>query len=274
MFFRKKIQICLLATLALSCSLIYSASAGTTISNGELKVGSDLTYPPYNYFAKGNVPAGFDVELMTAIAKKAGLKISFQDTRFENLIIGVNSGQFDVIASTLYVKPDRAKVIDYVPYMKSGISIAVVKGSKLSFSSLDDLCGQIIGSVKGSAWLEHIAKLNKTKCSKSKIDAREFPTAPEVTQALLSGAINAQIEDSAVLGAAQAKLKGRLVITNKKQLYPVIIGFGLRKGNAELAKVLRSALEELKKDGSYKELLGRYNVDSPTEEEFQKAMGK
>ena len=48
-----------------------------------VRIGSDLTYPPYEYMDASNVPAGFDVELVTAIAKAAGLEAKFLDTRFD-----------------------------------------------------------------------------------------------------------------------------------------------------------------------------------------------
>jgi len=271
MTFKETLSYALL-TFCATLALTPTSHAAGTIEPGQLSVGTDLTYPPYNYFDDSKQPAGFDVELMTALAKAANLKIKFSDTRFENLIIGVSSDQFDVIASTLYVKPERAKKIDYIPYMKSGISIAVLKGSNLSFQKLEGLCGQVVGSVKGSAWLERIAEINKAECASSEIDAREFPTAPEVTQALMSGAINAQIEDSAVLAEAARKVKGRIVITTTEQLFPVIIGFGLKKNNTALAKVLNDAMTALRESGHYQTLLEKYNVASPTKEEFRAAV--
>jgi len=268
-------QATIFASLAVCAgiSIASAAYADGTITDGRLAVGTDLTYPPYNYFDDTKQPAGFDVELMTALAKAADLEVKFLDTRFENLIIGVSSGQFDVIASTLYVKPERAKQIDYIPYMKSGISIAVVEDSEFSFQKLGDLCGHSFGSVKGSAWLERIAEINQAECSGNEVDAREFPTAPEATQALLSGGIEAQIEDSAVLGEAVRKLNGRIVITNKEQLYPVIIGLGLKKGNQELADIINRAMADIKANGEYEALLAKYNVASPTEAEFRAAVG-
>jgi polar amino acid transport system substrate-binding protein len=263
-----------LIAAAATITIASAADAEGTIVSGQIKVGSDLTYPPYDYFDENNKPAGFDIEFMKAIARKAGLQAEFADTRFENLIIGVNSGQFDVIASTLYVKPERAEKIDYIPYMKTGVSIAVAEGSERSFDTFADLCGQTVGSIKGAAWLEEFNNLNQTTCSGNPIDSREFPTSPEATQALLSGGVNAQVEDSAVLGAAVKTLKGRLRITSSEQLYPVIVGLGVTKGNTELANTLRTALDGLEADGTYSELLKTYNLAKPTEEEFKAAVGK
>jgi len=261
------------AAVAALVTMAAPAWAQGTIAKGVLKVGSDLTYPPYNYMADGNKPAGFDVELMAALSKAAGMKVEILDTRFENLIIGVRGGQFDVIASTLYVKPERAKQIDYIAYMKTGVSIAVATASKKSFAKPEDLCGQKVGSIKGAAWLEKLAAMNQGVCKANPIDSREFPTSPETTQAMLSGGVDAQIEDSAVLQDAATKLGGRIQITTKENFYPVIVGLGVRKGNDDLAGTLRKALATLQANGSYDALMKKYNVSKPSDAEFKAAVG-
>ncbi|MEJ5082022.1 transporter substrate-binding domain-containing protein [Ochrobactrum sp. MYb379] len=239
-----------------------------------LKIGVDLTYPPYNYFDEANQPAGFDVELVKLIGNKTGSEVSFQDTRFENLILGVSSDQFNVIASTLYVTPARAKQIDYIPYMKTGVSIAVATSSGENFTKPEELCGKRVGSIKGAAWIPELEKLNKTVCSASPIDSREFPTSPEATQALLSGGVDAQLENSAVLADAAEKLRGRMKVTSTDQLYPVIVGFGVKKGNEEQAKFLRDALTRLDGDADYEALFSKYGVAKSTEAEFKAAIAE
>lgn len=259
------------AVLAVASASI-QASAGT-VEAGALQVGTDLTYPPYNYFDDNKQPAGFDVELMTALAKVAKLTPKFLDTRFENLILGVKGNKFDVIASTLYVKPERAQQITFVPYMKTGVSIAVKKGSAFMPVTPDQLCGKKVGNIKGAAWLAELKKLSETTCAgKGGIDAREYPTSPEATQALLSGGVDAQMEDSAVLRNAVDKTGGRLVISSKTQLYPVIVGLGFNQQNTELVKVVENALDSLRKDGQYQSLLSKYNVSAPTADEFKAAI--
>ena len=263
-----------LAVAATAAILLAGAAlAQGTVAKGTIKVGSDLTYPPYNYFEAGNQPAGFDVELMTALAKALGLKAEFQDTRFENLIIGVRGNQFDVIASTLYVKPEREKQIDFVPYMRTGVSIAVASTSGLSFKRPEDLCGHKVGSIKGAAWIEKLNALATGPCKGNPIDSREFPTSPEATQALLSGGVDAQMEDSAVLANAVEKLHGRGKVSSGENFYPVIVGLGLRKGNTELNAQLRKGLRTLQTNGFYDELLKKYNVSRPTMTEYQSAIG-
>ncbi|WP_052833017.1 ABC transporter substrate-binding protein [Bradyrhizobium sp. LTSP885] len=268
----------IVATLLASttAALLMSATARAgTIASGVLLVGSDQTYPPYDYVDGDNKPAGFDVEFMTAIAKAAGLTAKFLDSRFENLIIGVGGDKFDVIASTLYVKPARAQQIDFIPYMKTGVSIAVSANAKRKPVSPEDLCGLKVSSIKSAAWIANLQEVSQTTCATKglgQIDVREFPTSPEATQAVLSGGVDAQMEDSAVLKQAVTATNGKIVISSTSTLYPVIVGLGFKKGNADVKKTVTDAFEKIKANGEYDALLAKYNVSGATDGEFKQAV--
>lgn len=246
-----------------------------TVKQGVLQVGTDLTYPPYNYFDAQKNPAGFDVEFMTALGKATGLKVQFLDTRFENLIIGVSGNKFDVIASTLYVKPERAQQITFIPYMKTGVSIAVSARGKNRLATPEELCGKKVSSIKGAAWIANLKKVSESYCAGKglgAIDVREFPTSPEASQAVMSGGVDVQMEDSAVLKDAVVKTGGRLVISSKQNFYPVIVGLGLNQQNKALQDTLQKGLDKLKASGDYQKLLTKYNVSAPSAEEFKAAI--
>ena len=266
------------ATLLASATAAFlagvTAQAGTLV-NGVLQVGSDQTYPPYDYIDGDHKPAGFDVEFMTAIAKAAGLKVNFLDTRFENLILGVGGDKFDVIASTLYVKPARAQQIDFIPYMKTGVSIAVSANAAKKPVNPEDLCGLKVSSIKSAAWIANLQEVSKITCAAKgagPIDVREFPTSPEATQAVLSGGVNAQMEDSAVLKQAATATSGKIVISSTSTLYPVVVGLGVKKGNADVEKTIVDAFNKIKANGEYDALLAKYNVSVATEAEFKQAV--
>jgi len=157
--------------------------------------------------------------------------------------------------------------------MKTGVSIAVSKSSVFKPQTLDDLCGKKVGSIKGAAWVAELNRLSTTTCSsKGGIDSREFPSAPETTQALLSGGVDVQIEDSAVLQEASIKTKGRIVITSTAQLFPVVVGLGFNLQSKELVSIMEKALQKLRENGEYSKLLSKYNVAAPTAAEFAAAI--
>ena len=130
-----------LMLLVLQTAANAATQAPPTIAAGTLTIGSDLTYPPYA-FMDGETPAGLDPDFMKTLASHLQLKPLFVDTRFANLILGVNAKRIDVIASALYVTPERAKQIDFVPYFKTGGSLLALTGSGFKPATPEALCGK------------------------------------------------------------------------------------------------------------------------------------
>lgn len=253
----------------------FAASAPPTVTAGKLTIGADLTYPPYDYM-EGAAPAGFDPAFMTKLAGHLKLQPGFVDTRFANLILGVNASRFDVIASALYVTPERARQIDFVPYLKTGGSLLALSHSGFAPKKPEDLCGKRVSSIKGASWIPKLNDVSKQDCipaGRGAIDVREFETSPEAAQAVLAHAVDAQFEDSAVAQMTVNKLAGRVTITSTTQLYPVVIGLGVKKGNDALLGQLKSAFASMKQAGEYQALLKQYNVGEPTDDDIARALG-
>jgi polar amino acid transport system substrate-binding protein len=267
---------CVAATLALcAASHTFAASDAPTVAPGKLTIGADLTYPPYDYMQDGG-PSGFDPAFMKALAGHLKLQPGFVDTRFANLILGINANRFDVIASALYVTPERAKQIDFVPYLKTGGSLLALSRSGFAPKTPEDLCGKRVSSIKGASWIPKLNDVSKQVCSpagRGTIDVREFETSPEAAQAVLSGAVDAQFEDSAVAQMTANKLGGRVAITSTTPLYPVVIGLGVKKGNDALLAQLKTAFASMKQAGEYRALLKQYNVAEPTGNDIAQALG-
>ncbi|ACS87074.1 ABC transporter substrate-binding protein [Musicola paradisiaca] len=245
-----------------------------TLQPGVLTIGSDLTYPPYNYL-QNNQPAGFDAELMALIGAPLKLKPEVKDTRFASLILGIKASKFDVVASTLYVTPERAAQVSFLPYMKTGGAFLVLTHSAFTPKTPEELCGKRVSSIKGGAWIARLNKVSTDYCKphgQGPITVQEFPTSPEATQALMSGAVDVQYEDAAVAKSSVEKTGGKLKISTTSIVYPVVVGLAVSKDNPELLADLKKAFEQKISDGSYEQLLKKYNVQMPDDQEVEKAL--
>ena len=232
-----------------------------------LRVGIDLTYAPYAYLDNKEA-SGFDPDLMRLLGKNLNRQVEFKDTRIENIIIGLNAGHYDLVASALYVNPHRAKQVDFLPYLQTG-GVLVVRGND-SFSpqKLEDLCGKSISSMKGAAWIPTMNEVSEKYCATKNLKpliVKEYPSAPEAAQALLSGGVDVQYEDAAVAQMVINQLGDRLKITNKEQLYPVLIGLAFNKSDLSGKAVIARAIKDTLADGSYQKLLKKYNLEFPNE---------
>lgn len=240
----------------------YAEESVDTITPGVLLIGSDLTYPPYLYLKDGKA-LGFDPDFMRAVAEHMGLEPQFVDTRFAQLIIGLRSQRFDVVASILYITPKRAEAIDYVPYMQTGDSLIVQADGDFEPKTAKDLCGKSVSNIKGASWIPKLKKVTQEHClpaDKQPIEIKVFPTAPGATQALLSGNVDAQFADAAVAKLAVEKSGEQLKITSDELLFPIAVGLGVNTSNDDMRAALTQAIEEMKTSGEYQKLLDKYNL--------------
>lgn len=259
------------ATLALT-----SVSALAFKESGKIIAGSDITFFPYEYM-DNNKPAGFDIEFLDALAKSMGMESENIDTRWANLIPGLRGGRFDITNSSMYITAERMKVIDMIPYLKSGESILAIKGNDYQPKVPEDFCGHKIGSMAGTAWLKQLQTLSVEYCEANglkPIAISEYPTDPETTQAMLARKVEAQITDAAVARGVVQKLGNRVVISSDTLIYPVLNGFGVRKGNDEVREALVAGLEKFSKTPEYAALLKKYNFTAPTAADIEALMPK
>lgn len=265
----------------LAVALVSAAVALTSVTaqaefkeSGKIIAGSDMTFFPYEYM-DGSTPAGFDVEYLQGLAKVMGREGVMVDTRWANLIPGLQGNRFDILNSSMYITAERVKVIDMIPYLKSGESILVPKGADYQPEVPEDFCGHTIGSMAGTSWLENLEQLSAEYCVKNGLEPisfRTFPTDPETTQALLSHAVEAQITDHAVAAGVIEKLGNRIEVSSKTLLYPVLNGFGVKKGNTEVKEALLEGIEKFKQTPEYAELMDKYHFQAPTPEDIEQMM--
>lgn len=253
-----------------------SLSASAFQQPGKIVAGSDMTFFPYEYMEK-NKPAGFDIEFLDGLAKVMGMTAENIDTRFPNLISGLQAGRFDITNSSMYITADRMKVIDMIPYLKSGESILAVKGSAYQPKTPEEFCGHKIGSMGATSWLQQLQKLSAEYCVKNglqPIAISEYGTDPQTTQAMLAHAVEAQITDAAVARGVVDKLGDRVVISSQTLIYPVLNGFGVKKGNDEVRNALIQGLEKYSKTPEYAALLDKYKFQAPTADDIAALMPK
>lgn len=253
------------------------APAPTSAAKKIINVGSDLTFPPYEYLQDG-VPSGVSVEMMEKIAQvEGGYKPQWVDTRWANLIPGLKSEKFDILFSSMYITKERLEQIDMIPYYKTDIALLVRQDSTVLPQGPNDLCGQVVGAMKGTAFASQVQEISKERCvaqGKKAITLREFETSPQTTQALLARAVDIQYDDAAVMMAAVKSLPGKVKISSTEQFFPIVGGIGVRKGDTATYQMIESGLNKLKASGEFEKLLAVYGLQAPTEADIAAVMNK
>ncbi|WP_277592864.1 ABC transporter substrate-binding protein [Pseudomonas chlororaphis] len=254
-----------LLTAGLLCA---TAGLASTATPGQLKIGMEITYPPFESYDSEKNVVGSDPELAHALARHLNAKAEFVDTKFPSLILGLNAGRYDAIISGMYITPERQTQTMTIAYAKTGAAIMASKDSSLNPQTPEDLCGLKVGLEQGTTWVGQLQKLSSDYCvpnNKGAISVSEYPSAPEVTQALLSKNIQAQVEIAGAAKMIAERTKGRVVVTSQHLIYQQTLGIFVKKGNDATYKALQEAFAESRRNGEYAAILGKYNLEPVTD---------
>jgi polar amino acid transport system substrate-binding protein len=250
----------LLSLVCASSMTLPSYADPITLTPGSLKVGIEIAYPPFESW-QGNNVVGFDAELAQLLAKQLGMQAQLIDTKFTGLILGLNAGKHDAVISAIYVTPERMAQADAIPYADTGAYILVNAQHPVATQTEKDLCGNNVGLQQGSAWVKKLQTLSHDYCQangKPAITLKEYPTAPETLQALLTGHIQAQIEMAGAARLFVEHSQGRVAISSPQIIYPQTLGIYVKKGNEALREQITTALQTLHKNGEFAALLKKY----------------
>ena len=239
----------------------------------EIRVGSDVSYAPvefYDAFAPDVLDRpvgepepevrGIDPDLAAELGRKLGVRFTFVNAGFDQLIPSLKAGDFDVIISSMTATPERAREISFLEYFQAGTSILVPRGNPQRVDSLGDLCGSTVTLQKGTIH-EQLIKAEQPKCGGRRIKARPLDSGTQVVLEVKFGRADAALADFPV-AAYNAKVSGQgadfQVVGD--QIDPGPYGIGVRKDDTDLQQVLQEALRGIIKDGSYDRVLTKWNV--------------
>lgn len=235
-----------------------------------ISIASDIPYAPMEMFDENNNVYGVDYDLAVAIGQKLGLKISFNDQDWDGIIPSLQSGLHDVIISGMNDTVERQATLDFVDYFKAGFAIIVKKGNPEGITTLTDLCGKtvavIISTVQGD--LLRALEPQCVEAGKAPVDVMELPDDPAALSAIRAGKAVADVSDAPVAAyAAQTAGDGQYFELVKDAANPngyetIYTGIAVLKEDNDLALAIQAALQSLMDDGTYMEILKKYNVDS------------
>ena len=102
--------------------VFFTLIVGALISLGasELKIGSEATFPPFEYIDENNKIVGFEIDLIAELSKRVGFSYKIENMAFDAIIPALKIGKIDIGLSGMSATDDRRKSIDFSkPYYKT-----------------------------------------------------------------------------------------------------------------------------------------------------------
>lgn len=255
---KSKINMLLILSLLLVIGAASGCSSGTQVSETGASlylVGTEPTFPPFEMPGeKADEIIGFDIDLIKAIAEDQGFEVEIRKLGFDGLIMALQSGNIDIAASGMSITEERLEEVDFSdPYIDAGLAIAVSEDNEI-IKGKDDLEGKSVAVQIGTTGAD---KAQELKDEGLITEIKTFDTVDVVVMELMSGGVDAIINDLPVTQAYMAAQPGKIKIVGEA-LASDSYGFAIKKGNDELLKKINAGLKNVIESGKYDELIEKY----------------
>jgi polar amino acid transport system substrate-binding protein len=256
------------AGIAILIGLLLAPACSAGSGGKVLRVGSDIEYAPIEFYKEGTEqPQGLDYDLAQALGKKLGAKVAFvNDTDFAGIIGALRAGRFDIVMSAMNDTAERrGKGVDFIDYFRAGSSILVQKGNPKQIKVLDDLCGTTVAVQKGTTQDTDILTPQAAKCGAGRVlSVLRFEKDTDALQQVKNGRAVADVEDFPVAAYNAATSGGGADFDVVPQQVGDVGSYGIAvpTGNTALRDSIQAALRAIIHDGTYDEILTRWNVSA------------
>jgi polar amino acid transport system substrate-binding protein len=236
----------------LSVALFVLALGSVQAQNTELIVGSSATYRPFAYETPSKEIVGYDVDIIKAVAQKAGVQIKIVNTPWTGIFAALNNGDVDLVISGVTINDKRKQSYDFTaPYFEARQLIAVQQASTVK--SLKDLAGKKVGVVTGSTGDDIASR----EFGKTNGDIRRFESTPVVISELVNSGVDAAIGDNGVI-AFRVQEHKQLKTVSDANFPKEYFGIVVKQGNKALRDKLNAGLAAIKADGSYAQIYKKW----------------
>ncbi len=218
-------------------------------------VGTDAAYAPFESQNEKAEIVGFDIDIVKAVAEKAGIEVKFINTPWEGIFTTLDQGDRDLLVSAITITDERRQSMDFSdPYFNAQQLIAVKADSKIT--KFADLKKLKVGVQTGTTGDEAVTKL----LGKSSTNIKRFESTPLALQELGAGGVDAVVADNGVVvnyvtNNDASKFKS---VADTEAFASEQYGIAVKKGSTELLAKVNKGLADIRTDGTYDRIYTQY----------------
>lgn len=237
----------LLSGLTLTATLLL---AGCGKSDDVLVVGTNAAFPPFEYVGgqTGDEIKGFDIDLAKQIAKDAGKTLKVENMKFDSLIVALNSGKIDFIASGMTITAERQANVNFSEPYYEATQVVLVNKNNESIHTLED--------IKDKHFAVQLGTTADIMSKQYTQNVTAFNTGFEAIMELKNAKVDLVLFDSEPAANYLAKNPELKMI--KLDFPAEFYGFAVSKQQPELLASINKTLANMKADGQYQALVSAH----------------
>jgi polar amino acid transport system substrate-binding protein len=236
------------------------------LKRGELRVGFESGYVPFEMTDKKGNFIGFDMDFARRMAKEMGVKFVPVNTEWDGIIPALMTDKFDIIMGGMTITQERNLKINFAdPYIVVGQTILLNKkheGTVKSYKDLNDP-KYILTSRLGTTGEQAIKKYMPKATYKS------FQTEAEAGLEVINGKADALVYDLPFCGFLYGSQgKGKTVFLDEPFTYEPL-AWAVNKGDPDFLNWLNNFLRQTKGDGFYDRLYQKWIIGTDWKKELE-----
>ena len=246
--------------------LVRQSTLEEIVQRGELRVGFEAGYLPFEMADKSGNFVGFDIDMAKAMADAMGVKFVPVNTAWDGIIPALVTKKFDIIMSGMTVTQQRNLKINFAdPYIIVGQTILLHKkheGEVTSYKDLNDP-KYTVTSKLGTTGEQAIKRMLP------KANYKSFEVESEAALEVLNGKADATIYDLPFCATFMAQQgEGKLIFLDEPFTYEPL-AWAIRKGDPDFMNWLNNFLRQMKNDGRYDQIYEKWITSTDWIEEVQ-----
>ncbi|MGB6011295.1 MAG: transporter substrate-binding domain-containing protein [Desulfobacterales bacterium] len=243
------------SALGADIELTKKSTLESILKKGELRVGFEAGYMPFEMTDKKGHFVGFDIDIAKEMAKAMGVKFVPVNTAWDGIIPSLITNKFDIIMSGMTVTQERNLKINFAdPYIIIGQTILINKKHAGTVTSYKDLNNSefIVTSKLGTTGEQAVKRLIP-KCT-----YKSFETEPEAALEVVNGKADAFVYDlpyCVVFMGQQGA--GKLVFLDQPFTFEPL-AWAIKKGDPDFMNWLNNFLRQIRNDGRYDRIYNKW----------------
>ena len=237
----------LLSLLLVFC-LVF-ACAGCGAADDTLVMGTNASFPPYEFVDDDNNIVGIDAEIAAAVAEKLGKKLEIKDMEFDSLLTAVQGGSIDFALAGMTVTDERKLTVDFSDTYATGVQVIIVANDS-KIASPDDMTGKKIGVQAGTT--------GDIYCTDDfgQENVKQYANGALAVAALKNGQVDCVVIDNEPAKNYVKANEGLKILDTEYAVEDYAAA--ISKENPDLLKDFNNALKELKADGTIDKIINKY----------------
>ncbi len=223
-----------------------------------LNICVEGAYPPFSETSADGTIVGFDIDVANALCGEIGETCTMVKVDWDGIIPALLEKKCDAIVASMSITEERKQVIDFTKkYYQTPARFVAAKDTDL-VATPEGMAGKLVGVQRGTI---HQAFM---EAHYPDTELRTYGTQDEMDLDLTAGRLDAVMADSIALddGFLKTDAGKDYAFLGDPQYDPAIhgegAGIGVRKEDTELRDKLSAAIDAIRANGQYDEIVAKY----------------